>query len=87
MTALGTWSAMVSRTMLKYDEMSRRMSSVSRASRSVSSGSCAGIGGYTHKKKVNGLTLPKKPCAFGLLIGKARYERVIRKDLLTNCES
>ncbi len=41
MTALGTWSAMVSRTMLKYEEIRRRMSSVSRASRSVKAGSSA----------------------------------------------
>lgn len=38
MTALGTWSAIVSRTMLKYEDISRRMSSVSRASRSVKAG-------------------------------------------------
>lgn len=44
--ALGTWSATVSRTMLKYDEMRRRMSSVSRASRSVSAGACSGLDGY-----------------------------------------
>lgn len=38
---------MVSRTMLKYEEMRRRMSSVSRASRSVSSYSWwEGEGGY-----------------------------------------
>lgn len=43
--ALGTWSATVSRTMLKYDEMRRRMSSVSRASRSVSAGACSGLDG------------------------------------------
>lgn len=37
--ALGTWSAMDSRTMLKYEEMRALMSSVSSASRSVSAGS------------------------------------------------
>jgi hypothetical protein len=44
MIAFGTWSAIVSRTMLKYEEMRRRMSSVSSASRSVSWGSafCSG---------------------------------------------
>lgn len=46
MIALGTWSAIVSRTMLKYEEIRRRMSSVSRASRSVSSGSWMEVGGY-----------------------------------------
>lgn len=37
--ALGTWSAIVSRTMLKYELISLRMSSVSRASLSVKAGS------------------------------------------------
>lgn len=44
-TALGTWSAIDSRTMLKYEEMRRRISSVSRASRSVRSGAC-GMGEF-----------------------------------------
>ena len=44
--ALGTWSAVVSRTILKYEDIRRRMSSVSRASRSVRAGSafCSGFG-------------------------------------------
>jgi hypothetical protein len=32
--------------MLKYDEMRRRMSSVSRASRSVSAGAASGLEGW-----------------------------------------
>jgi hypothetical protein len=44
MIALGTWSAVLSRTMLKYDEMSLRINSVSSASRSVRAGASVSHG-------------------------------------------